>query len=379
MMRHLLKCTTAFTALAMSAQLALAGPEIVAGPGANPECFAPWSDDTTYLQWEAKEAPYKIAVVNGFVGNTWRIQMIKTAKAFAEDPAIKDKIETLKVVSTGTDAPAQLGAIEDFINQGFDAIITIAVSPDGFDRVIRLADKNDVVIVPFDNVLDTDKVMQVNEDQLEMGRTWAKFVLDQLKAEGTTSGKLLEVRGLPGNSVDRDRSIGIHEVFDADGGDWEIVQVVGNWDDGTAQKVTADAIAVHNRFDAILAQGGTTGVVQAMMDTDHPMVPVAGESENGFRKLVAKHADEGLKGISIGQSPGLVAIAIKAAISALEGNAMPQLISVPLPIATYDELEDGANYWSDLPDNFFTVNEFPPCGVNISGPAIMSQDESDVN
>ncbi|MBW8637279.1 ABC transporter substrate-binding protein [Hoeflea sp. WL0058] len=378
-MRHLLKCTTAFTALAMSAQLALAGPEIVAGPGANPECFAPWSDDTTYLQWEAKEAPYKIAVVNGFVGNTWRIQMIKTAKAFAEDPAIKDKIETLKVVSTGTDAPAQLGAIEDFINQGFDAIITIAVSPDGFDRVIRLADKNDVVIVPFDNVLDTDKVMQVNEDQLEMGRTWAKFVLDQLKAEGTTSGKLLEVRGLPGNSVDRDRSIGIHEVFDADGGDWEIVQVVGNWDDGTAQKVTADAIAVHNRFDAILAQGGTTGVVQAMMDTDHPMVPVAGESENGFRKLVAKHADEGLKGISIGQSPGLVAIAIKAAISALEGNAMPQLISVPLPIATYDELEDGANYWSDLPDNFFTVNEFPPCGVNISGPAIMSQDESDVN
>ncbi len=379
MMRHLLKCTTAFTALAMSAQLALAGPEIVAGPGANPECFAPWSDDTTYLQWEAKEAPYKIAVVNGFVGNTWRIQMIKTAKAFAEDPAIKDKIETLKVVSTGTDAPAQLGAIEDFINQGFDAIITIAVSPDGFDRVIRLADKNDVVIVPFDNVLDTDKVMQVNEDQLEMGRTWAKFVLDQLKAEGTTSGKLLEIRGLPGNSVDRDRSIGIHEVFDADGGDWEIVQVVGNWDDGTAQKVTADAIAVHDKFDAILAQGGTTGVVQAMMDTGHPMVPVAGESENGFRKLVAKHADEGLKGISIGQSPGLVAIAMKAAISALEGNAMPQLISVPLPIATYDELEDGTNYWSDLPDNFFTVNEFPPCGVNISGPAIMSQDESDVN
>lgn len=379
MMKHLLKYTTAFAALAMSAQLALAGPETVAGPGANPECFAPWSDDTTYLQWEAKEAPYKIAVVNGFVGNTWRIQMIKTAKAFAEDPAIKDKIETLKVVSTGTDAPAQLGAIEDFINQGFDAIITIAVSPDGFDRVIRLADKNDVVIVPFDNVLDTDKVMQVNEDQLEMGRTWAKFVLDQLKAEGTTSGKLLEVRGLPGNSVDRDRSIGIHEVFDADGGDWEIVQVVGNWDDGTAQKVTADAIAVHNRFDAILAQGGTTGVVQAMMDTGHPMVPVAGESENGFRKLVAKHADEGLKGISIGQSPGLVAIAMKAAISALEGNAMPQLISVPLPIATYDELVDGANYWSDLPDNFFTVNEFPPCGVNISGPAIMSQDESDVN
>lgn len=377
-MRALLKCTTAVAALAVTAQLAFAGPEMVSGPGADPECFAPWSADTKYMQWPAREGPYRIAVVNGFVGNTWRIQMIKTAKAFAQDPAVAGKIEEFKVVSTGTDAPAQLGAIEDFINQGFDAIVTIAVSPDGFDRVIRLADRENVVLVPFDNVLDTDKVMQVNEDQLAMGRQWAEFVLNELKAQGKTSGKLLEVRGLPGNSVDRDRSIGIHEVLDKSGGKWEVVQVVGNWDDGTAQKVTADAIAVHGRFDAVLTQGGSTGVVQAMLDAGHPMVPVAGESENGFRKLVAEHADEGLKGISIGQSPGLVAIAMKAAISALEGNAMPQLISVPLPVAAYTDLKDGENYWSDLPDNFFTVNEFPPCGVNVSGPAIMAQTEEDV-
>lgn len=378
-MKSLLKCTTAAAAIALMAQFAYAGPQVVSGPGANPECFAPWAEDTKYLQWEAQEGPYRIAVVNGFVGNTWRIQMIKTAKAFAEDPAISDKIAEFRVVSTGTDAPAQLGAIEDFINQGFHAIVTIAVSPDGFDRVIRLADRNNVVLVPFDNVLDTDAVMQVNEDQLAMGREWAGFVLDQLKAAGTTSGKLLEVRGLPGNSVDRDRSIGKHETLAASGGDWEVVQVVGNWDDGTAQKVTADAIAVHGQFEGILAQGGTTGVVQAMIDAGHPMVPIAGESENGFRKLVAQHSADGLKGISIGQSPGLVAIAMKAALSALEGNVMPQLISVPLPIATYDQLEDGLNYWTDLPDNFFTVNEFPPCGVNISGPAIMAQTEADVN
>ena len=350
----------------------------MSGPGANPECFAPWDADTKYMQWSAKEGPYKIAVVNGFVGNGWRIQMIKTAKAFAEDPSMKDKIAEFKVVSTGTDAPAQLGAIEDFINQGYDAIVTIAVAPEGFDRVIRLADKNDVVLVPFDNVLDTDAVMQVNEDQLLMGRTWAEFALKELAAKGITSGDILEVRGLAGNSVDRDRSIGINEVLEADDGDWNVTQVVGNWDDGTAQKVVADAIAVHGEFDAIIAQGGTVGVVQAMIDSGHPFVPVTGESENGFRKLVAKHSDEGLKGISIGQSPGLVAIAMKAAVSALEGNVMPQLISVPLPIADYTQLEDGKNFWSELPDNFFTVNEFPPCGVNISGPSIMAQSEADV-
>jgi ribose transport system substrate-binding protein len=367
----------ALASFMLSTSLTLAGPAVVAGPGVNPECFAPWSADTKYYQWPAKEGPYKVAIVNGFVGNGWRIQMIKTAKAFAEDPSMKDKIAEFKVVSTGTDAATQLGAIEDFINQGFDAIVTIAVSSEGFDRVIKLADRQDVVLVPFDNVLDTDAVMQVNEDQLAMGRTWAEFVLKQLADAGKTSGKVLEVRGLAGNSVDRDRSIGINAVLDESGGDWERVSVVGNWDDGTAQKVVADAIAVHGTFDAILAQGGTTGVVQAMLDANHPMVPVAGESENGFRKLVAAHSDKGLKGISIGQSPGLVAIAMKAAVSALEGNVMPQLISVPLPVATYDQLEDGVNYWTDLPDNFFTVNEFPPCGVNITGPSIMAQTEAD--
>jgi len=362
---------------ALLATSALAGPSSVSGPGVDPACFAPWDDSTGFMQWEAREGPFRVAIVNGFVGNSWRIQMIKTAKAFAKDPSIADKISDFTVVSTGTDAPAQLGAIEDFINQGYDAIVTIAVSPEGFDRVIRLADKNNVVIVPFDNVLDTTKVMQVNENQLEMGRLYATHVLKELAADGITSGKLLEVRGLPGNSVDRDRSLGIHEIIDASGGDWEVVSVVGNWDDGTSQKVVADAIAVHGEFAGVVAQGGTNGVVQALIDAGHPFVPISGESENGFRKAIAAHSHEGLRGISIGQSPGLVAIAMKAAISALEGNVMPQLISVPLPIADYTQLEDGLNYWSDLPDNFFTVNEFPPCGVNISGPDIMAQTKDD--
>ena len=57
-------------------------------------------------------------------------------------------------------------------------------TPDDLDRVIRLADKNNVVLVPFDNVLDTDAVMQVNEDQLAMGRMWAEFAMKELKAAG---------------------------------------------------------------------------------------------------------------------------------------------------------------------------------------------------
>jgi ribose transport system substrate-binding protein len=362
-------------AFCLAAGAANAKPEIVQGPGYEPQCFKPWSAETKYFQWSKKEGPYRIALVNGFVGNTWRIQMIQTAKTFVETAGIKENIKEFKVVSVGTDAAAQLGAIEDFINQGFNAIVTIAVSPEGFDRVIRLADRNDVVIVPFDNILDTDKVMQVNEDQYAMGVRSAEFLMKEM---GKSEGKILEVRGVPGNSVDRDRHVGFNETLKGKGGKFEVVEVVGNWDDGTAQKATADALAVHGKFDGLFTQGGSTGSVRALMDAGHPFIPMAGEGENGFRKLVAMHNKDGLKGYSYGQSPALVAISIKAAIAALQGHPMPQLISIPIPEADYTTLKDGENFWSNLTDNFFAVNEFPPCGVDIKAPDIMAKSADNV-
>ncbi|NYZ14421.1 ABC transporter substrate-binding protein [Azospirillum sp. RWY-5-1] len=366
------RAALAATAL-LAAGAALAAPKVVAGPGADPQCFKPWEASTTHLQWPAKTGPYRVALVNGFVGNTWRIQMIQTAKAYVEKPDIKPLIKDFKVVSTGTDAAAQLGAIEDFINQGFDAIVTIAVSPTGFDRVIRAANRANVVLVPFDNVLDTKEVMQVNEDQLEMGRMHGRWLVENVGK----SGALLEVRGIAGNSVDRDRHIGFREVVEAPGTSFKIVEVVGNWDDGAAQKAVADALAVHGKFDGLYVQGGTTGAVRALMDAGHPLVPVSGEAENGFRKLIAEHKDKGLKGLSVGQSPGMVAVAIKAALSALQGHPMPQLISMPIPSESYKTLEAGKNFWPELTDNFFTANAFPACGVDISGIEIMAQTKED--
>src|SRR6476646_79176 len=102
-----------------------AGPAVVSGPGENPACFKPWDASTKYFQWPAKKGPYRIALANGFVGNTWRIQMIKMAKAYAATPDMKSQIKEFKIVSTGTDVAAQVAAIDNFINSGYDAIVTI--------------------------------------------------------------------------------------------------------------------------------------------------------------------------------------------------------------------------------------------------------------
>jgi ribose transport system substrate-binding protein len=350
------------------------GPEVVSGPGAEPDCFVPWSADTKYFQWPAKEGPYRIALANGFVGNTWRIQMIQTAKAFVAQPEIAEQISEFKVVSTGTDVAAQLAAIDNFIDSGYDAIVTIAVNPSAFGAVIRRANEAGVVLVPFDNVLDSDQVLQVNEDQYKMGQMMGDWLVRNIPAD---SGKLLEVRGVPGNSVDRDRHEGFRNVLESSGKNFEVVEVVGNWDDGTAQKATADAIAVHKEFDGAYTQGGSTGMIRAFMDAGHAFIPMSNEAENGARKLCAEHSGEGLKCSSAGQTPALVAIAIKAALTALKGEVVPQYVSVPIPYVEDPNFKDGENFYSDQTDNFFVANAFPACGVSFSASDIMSQTEAD--
>jgi ribose transport system substrate-binding protein len=357
--------------VASSAALA-AGPVVVKGPGENPGCFKPWDASTKYFQWPAKPGPYRIALANGFVGNTWRIQMIKMAKAYAATPEMKSQIKEFKIVSTGTDVAAQIAAIDNFINSGYDAIVTIAVNPTAFAPVIKRANAKGVVIVPFDNVLDSTEVMMVNEDQLAMGQQSGEWVVKNIPSK---TGKLLEVRGVPGNSVDRDRHIGFRKVVEAPGSKFEVVEVVGNWDDGTAQKAVADAVAVHKNFDGMFVQGGSTGAVRALIDAKHKMIPVAGEAENGFRKLCAERSKDGLLCASLGQSPGLVAISMKAAVTALQGKVMPQMISVPIPTAVHPDFKSDVNYFPKLTDNFFTTTDFPPCGVTLKATDIMSKDE----
>ncbi|MBV8106067.1 MAG: ABC transporter substrate-binding protein [Hyphomicrobiales bacterium] len=359
----------ALLAAALGAPAYAAGPEIVAGPAADAGCFVPWTDKTKFFKFPAKKGPYRIALANGYIANTWRIQMIQTAKAYAVQPDVAAKLKEFKVVSTGDDVAAQIAAINNFIDSGYDAIVVDAQNPEAFKPVIKRANEAGVVLVAFDNILDTEDAINVDVDQKGLGVYWAKWLAKYLP----NGGKILEVRGVSGFSADRDRHEGIHETLDATGKKWDIIEVFGKWDDPSAQKVTADAIAVQKQFDGITAQGGDTGVVQAMIDAKHPFVPFGGETENGFRKFCAKYGDQGLKCASGGTGPAQVAVAIKVALAALDGQVVPQSVKLPLATAEYPNFKDGRDFYSDASDNFFVGNSFPTCNINFSAQEIMGQ------
>ena len=333
-----------------------------------PECFSPAADNAKTMKYEAKEGPYRIAFVNGFAGNDWRVQAIQSAKAWAARPENAGRIAEFKVVSVGNDATAQIGAIDNFIAAGFDAVTFIAVNPTAFKGVIKRAERAGTILVPFDNILDTDAVVQVNESQFALEAAKVEGVLAALKEMGKEPKKILEVRGLPGNSTDRDRSIQVHEMLKPLG--VEIVSVVGNWDTGTSQKVVADALATHGEFDGVVSQHGTAGTINALLAAGHPTIPIGGDGENGVRLLMAEH---GIPGVSAVYAPAMSAVALEAAVALLEGHELPQSIHLPIPTAVTSEFKDGASMFSDLPKSFNLGTGYPECFPVFTPEELMGQ------
>lgn len=330
-----------------------------------PQCFRHMPGFSKTLSYPAKPGPYRLALVNGFVGNSWRIQMIQSLKAWAARPDNAKHFKELKIISTGTDVAAQIAAIDNLIAAGYDGIIFIAVNPTAFKPVIARAKRAGTILSSFDNVVDSDEIMLVNEPQVEFEQVKAQFVYDNM---ATKTGKVLEVRGLPGNSVDRDRSVGFHNVFKKPG--IETVTVVGNWDDGTVQKVVSDAVATYGQFIGMVTQHGTTGLMNALIDAKHPKIPIGGAGENGSLRIMNR---DGWTSIARVQSPALSAVAMKGVIALLQGKTLPQHVGLPVPTLYSKDLKDGENFSSKLPDNFQMGADFKECDVVLPFEELLKQ------
>lgn len=332
----------------------------------NPRCFRPLDPAGKTIEYKARPGPYRVALVNGFVGNSWRIQMIQGLKAWAGRPENAANFKDLKIVSTGTDVAAQIAAVDNLIAAGYDAIIINAVTPTAFQPVINRAKKAGTVIVSFDNAIESKDIVVVNEPQIEFETVKAQFVYDNMPDK---KGKVLEIRGLPGNEVDRDRSIGMHKVFDNKPG-IEVITVVGNWDDGTVQKVVSDAIATYGHFSAIVTQHGATGLMNALKDAKHPKVPLGTSGENGSLKSIH---DNGWTSITRVQTPEMAVVAMQAAIALLQGKTLPQQVALPIPTLYSKDLQEGVNYFANLPDNFQDGADVPECDLKLPPAELLKQ------
>ena len=313
--------------------------------------------------------PYKIALSNSYIGNTWRVEMVNEFKAACAMEPLKS-IATCTEYSSGNDVSKQTAQIDDLISSHVDAIVLNAASPTGLNGVISQACSAGILVVSFDAVVSNPCALKVNTDQIAFGGKMAQFVADQLHGKGN----IIEVTGVAGTGVDQDRNKGADAVF-AKYPDIKVVaRYSGQWASDVAQRATVQQLPSLGKIDGIWCQGGTDGVIRALIDAKRPFpIPVAGEAENAFRQYMISYRDKGFKALSIGQPPFLGIISLYLATEVLQGKHPKSDVTIPFPFVTQDTVKEGLTTFKDLPGSYFVdfTDSGPKASVIVCKDAVL--------
>ena len=242
--------------------------------------------------FNAAAAPYKVGFACMTLAYTW---MTYAHQAVIDEAAKYDEIE-LTVVNAQGDAGRQYDIMENFIAQGYDAILVNPLNVDVLVPVIEAAAAAGIPVATFDRrAFNQDStIFHVGADDVFGGRLALEYVASKLDGVG----KIVHILGELGASPTINRALGIHEQI-ANYPELEIVfEQSGKFNPADGLRVMEDAItSTAGDFDAVICANDDSalGAIQAMIDAgiDFDDVIVVGYDgvPGGLNALIAGELD----------------------------------------------------------------------------------------
>lgn len=326
---------------------------------------------------QAADKKFKIFLSMSYIGNDWQAEAENMVKAMAESQTYMNKVD-LKVQVAGPDAQRQIQQINAMIQQGAQAIIVYPISPTALDQVITSACARKVVIIAYDAAINAPCAYNVHIDQREAGRTTAEWLVKQLGGKGN----VVMITGVPGTSVDTERTAAAKEVFAKNPDIHIIATTPGMWSQAVARTALTKILTNHpwSDINGLWMQVGCYTATSMEIEADIPanrLRVCAGEGSNGHRIEMLPLGDKsvegvhdayrplGLSSISYASPPYSGALALKLAVEVLEGKAVPKLTTLPLPIVTNTSVKLCVKgTWTEMQAG---CNTFQPAIVSNSG------------
>nr|WP_112155496.1 MULTISPECIES: ABC transporter substrate-binding protein [unclassified Rhizobium] len=271
----------------------------------------------------------KIAFSNNYAGNTWRQAMLASWNDVTPKAVADGIVAAADVFTTAENqATEQAAQIQNLVLQGYDAIVINAASPTALNGAIKEACDAGVVVVTFDGIATEPCAWRVTVDFKEIGYRQVKF-LNDVHPEG---GNLLEVRGLPGTSIDSQ----YHEGILAGVKDFPKFKVVrevqGDWSPTVAQKAVASVLPSLPEIVGVVTQGEVGfGTAEAFKAAGRPIPTVFfGNSQAELAWWKENIDKNGYKSLSGSIPPGMSSMAFWVAQQILDGKKdIPKDLTVP--------------------------------------------------
>ena len=280
----------------------------------------------------------KIAFSNNYAGNSWRQAMLDSY-GIVTKKAVEDKIVGAADIFTTADkeVPTQAAQVQNLILQGYDAIVINAASPDALNGAIKQACDAGIVVVSFDGIVTEPCAWRIAIDFEGMGKAQMDYLATRMQG-----GKLLEIRGLAGTSIDDAIHAGILEGVAAHP-EFKIVgSVTGDWDQTTAQKAVATILPSLPDVVGIVDQGGDGyGAAQAFAAAGKPRPTIImGNRQDELKWWKEQKDKDGYQTWSASIAPGVSSLAFWVAQQVLDGRTdIPHDLLVPYLAFTQDDFE----------------------------------------
>lgn len=283
-----------------------------------------------------KEGPYVVGLSNVSPANAFKIAMVEEFRGFCE--ANKDKVKQFHITDAGGQVAKQIADIEDLIAKKIDILLVTASSPTAISPVVEKATKAGIMTVSFDNVVATPNVtIKVEADESGIGSKNMAWLADKLGGKG----KVVMLGGIKGTSSAQQRWDGAQSILK----EHPAMEVVGeawvNWAFDKGKAAMESFLAANPEIDGVWTDGGGSaqGALTALVEANR-VVPLVGTASNGFAKLWTQLKNErGFEAFAATNPPYCSVTALKFALDAMEGKAVPRYIRTDLSIMDNSNVE----------------------------------------
>ncbi|PAP96527.1 ABC transporter substrate-binding protein [Mesorhizobium wenxiniae] len=257
------------------------------------------------------EAKYTIGVSNTVQGNGWREEMICAIKAQA---LASGEVTKLNIAHRNTDAAGQLEDIRNLISAKVNAIVVNPADPAGIMSALEEATKAGIVVVAVDQAVTEPSAYIISNNQEQYAYLGAKWLFQQLGGKGD----VVYMRGAAGASADSDRDKGFKKAL-AEFPDVKVVhEVFTGWQQDQGKQQILDFIATGSPFNGIWTSGIDNVIVDALVESQTPLVPVVGADNAGF--VGQLNSVEGLVGAAVTNPGSIGGAGVTLALQILNGK-----------------------------------------------------------
>jgi ribose transport system substrate-binding protein len=196
---------------------------------------------------EGKAADLALVTIN--LEAVFFTEMVEGAQETA-----KEANASLSVFNANDDPAAQNNAIENYVQQGVDGLMVVAIDVEGIRPAIEKAADKGIPVVAIDAIVESPAVdVQVGVDNADAARQMGDFFNDWAQKEGIDSARI-GIVGALNSFIQIERQDAFEETVKEAG--HEIVQVVdGRNQQEEAQKAAENLFTANPDMDAVYATG----------------------------------------------------------------------------------------------------------------------------